>query len=245
MKKLLSRNTRNALGRVQIKTLFVGLTILPICLLAGCKTAKVTGEHSFAATPSAKPTVIYVADFDLGDQDIKHQDGMLTGESRLPGGRVRSLLSGAPKDPEARARQLVELMSTTLLKELTKAGFSALKLRPGAAIPADGWLVRGVFTEVQEGNRLQRALIGFGQGATDLQVITDVDDLAHGPPKPLYEVDTDATSGKTPGAAPTLLIGPYGAAARFVMAKKDLEKNVKQTAAQIADYVAKRVHEAK
>ena len=100
MKKLLSRNTRNALGRVQIKTLFVGLTILPICLLAGCKTAKVTGEHSFAATPSAKPTVIYVADFDLGAQDIKHQDGMLTGESRLPGGRVRSLLSGAPKDPD-------------------------------------------------------------------------------------------------------------------------------------------------
>ena len=58
-------------------------------------------------------------------------------------------------------------------------------------------------------------------------------------------MDTDATSGKTPGAAPTIALGPYGAAARFVMAKKDLEKNVKQTASQIADYIAKRVQETK
>jgi len=136
-------------------------------------------------------------------------------------------------------------MATSLLNDLTKAGFSALRLPPGAAPPTSGWLVRGVFTEVQEGNRLQRALIGFGEGATDLQVITGVDDLSQGPPKPLYEVDTDATSGKTPGAAPTIVLGPYGAAARFVMAKKDLDKNVKQTASQVADYIAKRVQEAK
>jgi hypothetical protein len=218
--------------------------VLGAGLLAGCKTAKVTGEHSFTATPAPKPAVIYVTDFDLGAQDIQHQEGILP-EGPRGGGRVRGLLSGAPKDPEARARQLVDLMATSLLKDLTKGGFSALRLPPGAATPTEGWLVRGVFTEVQEGNRLQRALIGFGQGATDLQVITDVADLSHGPPKPLYEVDTDASSGKTPGAAPTLVLGPYGAAARFVMAKKDLEKNVKQTASQIAEYVAKRVQDAK
>jgi hypothetical protein len=213
-------------------------------LLVGCKSAKVTGEHSFTTAPAQKPVVVYVADFELGAQTIQHEDGILPDGPRA-GGRVRRLLSGEPKDPEARARQLVDLMSTSLLKDLTKAGFSALRLPPGAATPAEGWLVRGVFAEVQEGNRLQRALIGFGEGATDLQVITGVDNLSQGPPKPLYEVDTDATSGKTPGAAPTIALGPYGAAARFVMAKKDLEKNVKQTASQIADYIAKRVQETK
>ena len=75
-------------------------------------------------------------------------------------------------------------------------------------------------------------------------MITDVADLSRGPPKPLYQVDTQASSGKAPGAAPTIVLGPYGAAERFVMAKKDLEKNVKQTASQIADYVAKRVQGA-
>jgi hypothetical protein len=244
MRDLFRQIMPNTVNRFPNKTLICGLAILPLCLLGGCKSAKVTGEHSFAATPAPKLTVVYVTDFDLGAQDIQQQDGFLQGGPRV-GGRVRGLLSGAPKDPEARARQLVALMTTSFLKDLTKTNFSALMLRPGAPVPTEGWLVRGVFTEVQEGNRLQRALIGFGQGATDLQVITSVDDLSHGPPKPLYKVDTDATSGKTPGAAPTIVLGPYGAAARFVMAKKDLEKNVKQTASQIADYVAKRVQEAK
>jgi Domain of unknown function (DUF4410) len=218
--------------------------ILAVCLLAGCKSAKVTGEHSFTSSPAGKPTVIYVTDFELGAQDIKHQEGLLSGVGRRSG-PVRNRLSGASKDPEARARQLVELMASSLQKDLTKADFSALRLHPGTTMPAEGWVVRGVFTEVQEGNRLQRALIGFGQGATDLQVVTSVDDLSQGPLKPLYQVDTEATSGKMPGAAPTIMLGPYGAAARFVMSKKDLDKNVKQTASQIADYITKRVQGVK
>ncbi len=84
-------------------------------------------------------------------------------------------------------------------------------------------------------------MIGFGQGQTDVQVITAVDDLAKGQPKPLYEFATDASSGGAPGAAPTIVLGPYGAAARFVMAGQDLEKNVKQTAKEIAERLAARL----
>jgi hypothetical protein len=214
------------------------------CLATGCKSAKVTGEHSFASAPAAKPTVVYVTDFALGADNIEHKEGLLPDRPRI-GERVRGLLSGNASDPESRARQIVELMSKSLLNDLTKAGFSALRLPPGSALPAEGWLVRGVFTEVQEGNRLQRSMIGFGQGATDVQVFTRVDDLAHQPLKPLYEVNTEATSSSAPGAAPTLALGPYGAAARFVMARKDVEKNVKDIAAKVADYLAKRVQEGK
>jgi hypothetical protein len=119
--------------------------LLAACLLVGCKSAKVTGEHSFSAAPAPRPAVVYVTDFELGAQDIHHEDGLLPGGSRV-GGRVRGLLSGASKDPAARARQLVDLMATSLLNDLTKAGFSALRLPPGAATPTSGWLVRGVFT---------------------------------------------------------------------------------------------------
>lgn len=84
-------------------------------------------------------------------------------------------------------------------------------------------------------------MIGFGEGQTDLQVISMIDDLSDGPPHALYEVATEATSGRTPGAAPTPVIGPYGAAARFVMAGKDLGRNVKQTATKIAEQVRSRI----
>jgi hypothetical protein len=238
------RVSRNSRGQHALTIPTVGALIAVVCLLSGCKSAEVTGEHSFTAAPASKPVVIYVTDFELGAQNIQHQEGIMPLGQRGPG-LVRGVLSGAPTDPAARARQLVELMASSLVGDLTKAGFSALRLRPGAAVPSEGWLVRGVVTEVQEGNRLQRSLIGFGQGATDVQVVTEVDDLSHGPPKPLYEVETDASSGKTPGAGPTIVLGPYGAAARFVMSRNDVEKNIKQTASQIAEYVTKRVQAAK
>ena len=217
-----------------------------ICLLTGCGSAKVTGEHNYATLPPVKPTVIYVANFDLEAQNIKHEDGIVDGilhrdsDDGILGG-IRHLRS---PDPAERARKLVDLMSNSLVQDLTKAGFSAVRLLPGNPVPTQGWLVRGVFTEVQEGNRIRRTMIGFGAGATDIQVVTDINDLAKGPPKPLYEIDTDATSGKGPGAAPSLLLGPYGAIARYAMSRKDLDRNVQQTAKKIAEDITKRFQPA-
>jgi hypothetical protein len=190
--------------------------------------------------PLAKPTMVYVADFELWAQNIKSEESILSSRPG-PVGRVGQRLSGTSSDPAARARQIVDLMANSLVKELSKAGFNAMRLPPGAAYAAQGWLLRGVFTEVDEGNRLRRAMIGFGEGQTEIQVVANVQDLSKGTPPPFYQVATDASSGSTPGAAPTLVLSPYGAAARFVMAKKDLDKNVKQTAAQIAARMAKRV----
>ena len=225
-------------------TLVLGyfLTLAAVCGL-GCKTARVTSEHELAPPVSVKPTVVYVADFELGAQNIQHEEGIVSGRIG-PVRRVEERLYGGSSDPAARARQLVDLMANSLLKELSKAGFNAIRLQHGAPVPTEGWLLCGVFTEVQEGNRLRRAMIGFGEGQTDIQVVANVQDLSQGPPKPLYEIATDATSADKPGAAPTLVLGPYGAAARFVLAGKDLDQNVKQTAAQIAARMAKRVQQS-
>jgi hypothetical protein len=101
-------------------------------------------------------------------------------------------------------------------------------------VPTQGWLLRGAFVEVDEGNRLRRSMLGFGEGRTDVQVITSVHDLSRGSPAPLHQIAAEAHSGSKPGAAPTLVVGPYGAAARFAMAGGDVEKNVKETAGGIA-----------
>ena len=66
--------------------------------------------------------------------------------------------------------------------------------------------------------------------------------VTRGAPKPMYEAETRADSGKLPGAAITL--NPYVAAARFVLAGGDLDRNVKQTAAQIAEQTARRLKAA-
>ena len=79
-------------------------------------------------------------------------------------------LYGKSSDPEERARQLVALMSKSLLKDLSNAGFQAVRQPPGAPIPTQGWLLRGSFSLVQEGNRLQRSIIGMGMGETDRRI---------------------------------------------------------------------------
>jgi len=213
--------------------------MLGAVLQAGCKSAQTTSQRELGPASGQKPALIYVADFELGAQGVQHQEGRLS-TRQGPVGRVGERLSGSSKDPAARARELVDLMSNSLVKELSKAGFNVLRLPPGASSPEQGWLLRGVFVQVQEGNRLQRAMIGLGQGQTDLQVVTVIQDLSQGPPKPLYEIATDASSGNKPGAAPTLVMSPWGAAARFAMAGKDLDRNVKQTAAEIASRIAAR-----
>jgi len=141
-----------------------------------------------------------------------------------------------------RARELIELMSTSLVQESTKAGLNARRLRAGDSQPDVGWLICGIFTQVDEGNRLHRAVIGFGAGQTELQLVVAIDDLAQGTPKPFYELDTSATSGKAPGAVITL--NPYVAIAKFALSSRDLEQNVKQAAAKIAADGASRVSSA-
>ena len=108
----------------------------------GCKTAKVTSENQLAPPAAAKPMVVYVADFEL--DVVKHEEGVLSGRQG-PVGRIGERIYGTSSDPATRARQLVDLMANSLLKELSKAGFSAQRLPPGRTAPATGWLVRGRF----------------------------------------------------------------------------------------------------
>ena len=220
---------------------FMMRIMLALVVMIGCGGCSTPGAVKVSAkaetvmqAPQGMPPVILVADFELDSGDIKPNQGILGGERP---GRLGILRGGGGvlnrgDDPADKARKLVDLLSTSLTEKLQEKGLPARRLGPGERLPAAGWVIQGQFFEVDEGNRLRRAVIGFGAGATDMQLDVSVTDRAGDPNVPFLSFGTQAGSGKMPGAVVTM--NPYVAAAKFVMAKNASEKDVKHTAGQIA-----------
>ena len=99
------------------------------------------------------------------------------------------------QDPAAKAHQLVSLMSQSMVDDLADKGLHAQRLFPGDALPRAGWLVRGVVTELDEGNRLRKAVIGFGAGQSELQLHVNLVDLAKDRDAPFYGFEASNNIG--------------------------------------------------
>ncbi len=194
--------------------------------------ARIQAEQETGA-PALPPRTVYVEDFVLDYQNVQADEG-LRGRvgvlQRLP--RIRP-----ESDPVEQARRLVDLLARSLVADLTEAAIPAQRVVPGAPLPADGWLLHGVFVEVDEGNRLRRAVIGFGSGGTEMQVMVGVDDLARTPRAPFIIFGTVTDPSKLPGAV--VALNPYMAAAKFVLEKNATDRDVKHTSKEIVNELLK------
>ncbi|CAG9216487.1 conserved exported hypothetical protein [Paraburkholderia tropica] len=211
---------------------------------AACAQSSAPAEAAPSAVPAAAP-LVYVSDFELDAANVTTDPNPVDQARHLGGGllpRPLSRLRG--EDPQAKARDIVEEMASTLVADLRRAGVDARRLPTGAPTPAQGWLVRGVFLQVDEGNRMRRAMVGFGAGASEVQLAVAIDDLAAHAPAPLYQVIDTQSSHKMPGAGAAIALNPYVAAAKFVIARGDQRLTVERAAGQVADTVSARVKTA-
>jgi hypothetical protein len=224
---------RLSTGRFAL-ALFALTVITPLCVAQQSNQQAPVASGS-AAWSADSHKVIYVTDFELDPANFKQDKGGITGKGYLLPPPPGSVLRRKRQDPETEARKLVNLMSESLVADLQKAGFTARRLSATDPKPADGLLVSGVFTEIDEGNQMRRALLGFGSGKTKMELYVKATDASSNV-KPLYEVSTNKTNGKRPGAV--IAMNPYAGAAGFVvkfgMTKNAPEKMVKQTASKIA-----------
>jgi hypothetical protein len=180
--------------------------------------------------------MVYVTDFDL-----QFPDGASPPASSRQGllGRIQDRLRGG--DPVTRAHALVELMADSLVDDLNNAGLPAQRLYADDPRPTSGWMVRGVVTELDQGNQLKRAMVGFGAGETELQLWVGVSDIARNPDAPFYTLEAADGSGKMPGAA-VVRLNPYVAAAKFVMSRHASERDVTRTASEVAKEIVARAN---
>jgi hypothetical protein len=187
--------------------------------------AAIAAEQQTADTPPNKSKVVYVSDFELDVASGKEQKGQPAGNT------APATQADAKKEDTSaeQARKLVEYMSLTLVKELEKAGFTAHRLQPGEARPAEGVGIRGVFAEPDEQNRLRRAVVGDSPSVGKMELFVGVSNLSR-PEQALYAVADPKSEGK-PGAVIT--VSSYAPVAKFEMEKNATEKMVKGTASTI------------
>jgi hypothetical protein len=191
--------------------------------------ARVETEVATGAPPATPARRVYVQDFALDAEATEPKTGLL--------GRPRLFQQLTGEDPATHARRVVDDMASALVKDLNAAGIPAERL-PAGALPPDGWLVRGAFTEVDSGKIMRRAIIGFGSGKTEMEVQVGVSDLASSRPTEAFLLFGTVTDpSRLPGGAVSR--NPYVVAAKFVLEKGAPQRDVEHTAKAIADELAK------
>jgi len=183
--------------------------LLVLCLASSAAAAQ--------SRPPAPPA-LYVADFEL---DIDTSGAAMAG----PGGSA-----AVRPDAAVRARELVDLMASALVRDFSVVGLKARRIASDEPLPTTGWLIRGVFVSV-EGNRFQRLALGT-ETSGHVQVVATVDDLVHGTPKAIYEAD------RTGGGS--IRFNPYAIAVRLALSGPSLQRSVTRSAFEISREVISR-----
>jgi hypothetical protein len=200
--------------------------------LIGCAHPQVT-EVGGSGEVSGAPRTIYIRNFDVGAAALKQDPGTLTGRPRL--------LNFKDKDPATELERLSDLMARIIVDDLTKANIRAARLPETSHRPAAGWIVSGELLEVLEGNRMQKAVIGFGMGNAETKLFVAVNDAAKLPGQDVLDFNVDAKGNIAPSGAGMTAVThvPYAMAAKFVLNRDASEKEATKAAHEVAEQLIK------
>jgi len=137
--------------------------------------------------------------------------------------------SDEPELPAVQARRLIDFFAATLVETLRKSGYTARRAR-GATLPK-GALLRGVFAEPDEKNRIRRTLLGGTSTNSKFFLYVGIFNLSR-PDQPLYQLAPEQPGGSQFG--PVITLNTYIPLAKYELDKNPTEEDVRKVCAQIA-----------
>ena len=173
--------------------------------VVGCAGASSTPQYQTAPAVAARPSTVIVYPFAVNAADVTLNQGIFARGYRSLSGQNQYA------DQEKLAHDLAEDLCQQVAAGLLQKGYNAICQERGVPIAGDNVLiVDGQFTNISEGNRLRRTVIGLGSGQSTLDTSVSVSQRTGDVPQQVLAFTTHADSGKMPGAA---VMGPAGAAA--------------------------------
>ncbi|HEV8711977.1 MAG TPA: DUF4410 domain-containing protein [Candidatus Binatia bacterium] len=193
--------------------------------LCGCAKTVVQPkyEQRAAAEPSPRPGRVFVYDFAVTAAEVSENRGPLVSLVNALGDKTEN------ERELAIAQEVQNRMAEDLVAGIQELGLPAQRAPRGTPLPPDGLAVAGVFLNVDEGNRLRRAVVGFGAGQSQVSTQVQVYAPSTSGLVTLLEFSTSADSGSAPGA---LVLGGAGAAAQGGMTAGVVAANVGMGAAK-------------
>jgi hypothetical protein len=100
-----------------------------------------------------------------------------------------------------RAIATAHSLSEQTVEKLREKGIHAERASGGTDPPLYAFLVKGQFVTIDAGSRIKRMVIGFGAGASELEVRVQVYQQTAAGPRRIAEAEVDAHGSRKPGMA--------------------------------------------
>jgi hypothetical protein len=187
-------------------------------IAAGCAGAKVTGQSDQASIANVRPSAVVIYPFAVSASEVTMNQGFFQ--------KAYVAMSGTDQTEQQLqlADQTAQNVCVQVAANLTNKGITTTCMNRGTPPTGSNVLIiDGNFTDINEGNRLRRMVIGLGAGQSTLDTVVQAYQKTDQGSQQLMDFSTHADSGYMPGAGVT---GPAGAAAGGATAAASLAVNV-------------------
>ncbi len=169
--------------------------------LTGCPKTTVHVEEQTSSTSLSRPGIVLVYNFAVNLHEVTENKGLF-----------QKVIDAADSTTQTEAtteiaHEAASRLSADLATQISNLGLPAQPANRDTYVPPDALLIMGHFVDIDEGNRAERLVIGFGAGKSSIDTQVQVLEPRAGAYRTVFEFKTHAGSGDMPGAAVTMGAG--------------------------------------
>lgn len=195
--KRLIKRTDGAAARWIGSYALTGIAVAGIAVagLAGCARTSVENVN-VKALGLPRPLLVIVHDFGVSPSAVALDTAI--------GARILEVVKGNPEADEHLkiGQEVAGVVTENLVNEISKLGIPAIQAAKATPVAGPSLSIEGQFVTVDQGNRLRRAVVGFGAGASEVRTMVQVFENTNDGRRLVEDFYTTVKSSRKPGFGP-------------------------------------------
>jgi hypothetical protein len=175
---------------------------------------------------------IYITDFELSSTGTSRPNR--NASAPAPGKKTGNAVYAETDPAPVQARRMIDMFASTLLRTFQQHGYSVTRLT--GSLPTSGVLLRGIFAEPDDRNRVRVAILGSGSTKPTFYLYVGAFNLAH-QDQPLYQLAVVQAPDSRYG--PVITLNAYLPMTKFEVDKNPTEEDVRKICGQIVIEITK------